>query len=240
MWASATHGTKYKGVQPPCVRRPELPLQVPDEDTKDVIEAMLNTAYGNAATVNTKATVHTTARFLLESIYIKLSTPFQSSWNSRNEQIPSLQTSQALLLPQIKISTDNPTKIDPSTPLSYLKFAHLKVNKQDISALPEFTYHKTAIMTTDVVLLGDELVTLELTTYEVHSQSIPLHELLTLPEDKHGTRDDDSPLLWKEIRNFFQSDNYPCAANQIWTSLNSSNARDDTCYTMEGYGSAPR
>ncbi|KAJ6509575.1 hypothetical protein DFH09DRAFT_839545, partial [Mycena vulgaris] len=57
---------------------------------------------------------------------------------------------------------------------------------------------------------GDEFISLECVSTEVLVESIPLAEFESAAAThRHKTRDDDSPELWNELRDFLKSGTYP-------------------------------
>jgi hypothetical protein len=146
-------------------RRPPAPTETnyDDQDPEDFLDAYLDLIYSGAHDAPLGATTTSAVKYLLDSTYARLSSPFIDSYSSPDSVLPIYRLSKGF--------SDEPTfdpnnfadhQLDPTLPNSYLAYSSLRyVRTHNIRSLPKFFIRKTQVGITTDFLLGDEYFALE-------------------------------------------------------------------------------
>ena len=179
-------------------RRPPAPedSKYTEPDTEDFSESYLNLVYGIQNPIPKGANLDSATKYLLESTYFRLTSPYDTSW-SANLQIPLLWPTQAVHMLELEPGTRVSQPVKADEPYSLFRSSTLRyVSEFDTRALPEFHIWKVSIISADKFLLGDELVSFEFNEWVSYSQSIPLDELSSRVGHQHGQKDRDGNTYW--------------------------------------------
>jgi hypothetical protein len=195
-------------------RRPPAPTDTnyDDQDPEEFLDAYLDLVYSGSHNAPQGATATSAVKFLFDSVYTRLSSPFISSFSPPNSILPMYRLSKAFHdEPDFELGDFSDGPLDYSLPNSYLAVSSLRyVRPDNVRPLPEFFLRKTQSGTTSEFLLGDEYVCLEFLETGTYIQSIPLDEIsVTFTGHSHGKRDKETPEMWEELRKFLSDGNFP-------------------------------
>jgi hypothetical protein len=110
-------------------RRPPAPTDTnyDDQDPEEFLDAYLDLTYSGTHNVPPCATATSTVKFLLDSVYARLSSPFLCSYSSPNSVLPIYRLTSAFSdVPKFDPALHIGEHLDPSQPNSYLAYSSLQ------------------------------------------------------------------------------------------------------------------